>query len=471
MKELARAAFAVVTAAALFAACSKEKDSGSIRFDRPALYLAAGETATVGFSLADTDARTLSVTSRPTGWEQIALDAAARTLTVTAPASADGEDVAVSGSVVVSGTSGGGVVSGTLFVGIARSEDFSARPANSYIAAREDTEYRFDAVHKNDGTALATARIGVVWQSASKLVRYLHFDGSCGSFYVGAEDGALKEGNALIGAYDAHDKLIWSWHVWVSDFDPDENPLVLDGGTMMTRNLGALANGCATDAEKLASYGLFYQWGRKEPFVGPLTYDAADGLSSAMYDGDDKRVYLTMTASTSETGTMAYAAEHPLEFLVVDDKDADWLQNGTAARWSGAAKSVYDPCPYGWRVAPASAYEGLTIQEELTAEDAAYGSQYGWVLGNGTSEVFFPGGGRRSWLDGKVHNYFDESLPVRSAEMQPWVGYYWTADAAEAAASAFCFWYKAGDAAASGVRNGRPMGRANGMSVRCVRDE
>ncbi|MDE6711795.1 MAG: hypothetical protein K2J53_05275, partial [Alistipes sp.] len=78
---------------------------------------------------------------------------------------------------------------------------------------------------------------------------------------------------------------------------------------------------------------------------------------------------------------------------------------------------------------------------------------------------------RRSWLDGMVHNYFDESLPVRSVEMQQWGGYYWTADAADALASAFCFWYDAGDAAASGVRNGRPMGRANGMSVRCVRDE
>ena len=35
----------------------------------------------------------------------------------------------------------------------------------------------------------------------------------------------------------------------------------------------------------------------------------------------------------------------------------------------------------------------------------------------------------------------------------------------------FCFWYKADDVAASDVRNGRPMGRANGMQVRCVKDE
>ena len=56
-------------------------------------------------------------------------------------------------------------------------------------------------------------------------------------------------------------------------------------------------------------------------------------------------------------------------------------------------------------------------------------------------------------------------------EMQPWVGYYWTAGEVGALSPAFCFWYKADDVAASDVRNGRPMGRANGMQVRCVKDE
>lgn len=471
MKGLARAAVAVVTAAALFAACSKDKEPGSIRFDRPALYLTEGATATAGFSLDNTDARTLSVTSKPSGWEA-ELDAAGRTLTVTAPASS-AEDADASGSIVLNGVSEGGIVSGTLFVGIAREEDFSARPANSYIASRKQTEYRFDALHAGDGkTALATARIGIVWQSQASLVQYPYFDGTCGSFYVGAADGGNKEGNALIGAYDAQGKLIWSWHVWVSDFDPDENPAVLNGRTLMARNLGALADSHATDEEKLASYGLFYQWGRKEPFVGPLAYNAASGSSAAMYGGDGTRIYLKTTASSAETGTTAYAVEHPLEFLTVEEKDDDWLQEAAAgARWSGAGKSVYDPCPYGWRVAPEAAFDDLSIRDDLQAEDAAYESQYGWTLGDGTAESFFPGAGRRSWRDGTVQNYFDESLPVRALEMQPWVGYYWTADADGTLASAFCFWYKAGDAAASGVRNGRAMGRANGMSVRCVRDE
>lgn len=102
------------------------------------------------------------------------------------------------------------------------------------------------------------------------------------SFYIGADtedSNKILKGNAVIGAYDANDELIWSWHVWATDYDPEgENGSVeLNGYTMMTRNLGALANGNATTSEILASYGLYYQWGRKDPFIGPSTYKISSG--------------------------------------------------------------------------------------------------------------------------------------------------------------------------------------------------
>ena len=476
MKSLARLAAAAAMAAALLTACGKDKETGDIRFDRPALYLSQGRTATVAFTTDNIDLRTLSVTSRPTGWEQIEVNAAEKTLTVTAPAAIEGE-TASSGSVVLTGVPGGGgsVGSGTLVVSLAGTEDLSAYPANSYLANKKETEYLFDALHKGEGEEeLATARLGIIWQSASELVQHLHFDGQKGSFYIGADkDDAtrIKEGNALIGAYDAHDKLLWSWHIWVADFDPEAQPLVLNDRTLMARNLGARTESHATAAEKLASYGLYYQWGRKEPFIGPLTYNAASGgVSAKMYDGSGTGVSLKATASTAETGTMAYAVEHPLEFITAAEKDADWLQGGTTVRWSEEEKTLYDPCPHGWRVAPVSAFDNLSIKDDLAA-DADYASQYGWTLGDGTAESYFAGAGRRSWRDASVQNYFDESLPARAVEMQPWVGYYWTAGEVGALSPAFCFWYKADDVAASDVRNGRPMGRANGMQVRCVKDE
>ncbi len=472
MKGLARAAALLVAAASMIVSCSKDKESGSIRFERPALYLESGGSGTVAFVLDNVQPNTLVVSSRPEGWEQITIDPSGRTLTVVAPAVSKSE-TATSGSIVVTGrlNGDGSAVSATLFVGIARSEALSG-PANSFLLNSPATNYRFDAMH-NGSAELATARVEVIWQSVSNLVQYLHLDGEEASFYVAADsDGGVKEGNALVGAFDAHDRLIWSWHLWSTDYDPEKTALLFGGHTMMDRNLGALSDLHATAEEKLASYGLFYQWGRKEPFIGPAAYNAAESSSAAMYNGSGSRVYLKVAASDAETGTMAYAVQNPLTFIVVAEKDADWLQDGAvpvASRWTDDRKTLYDPCPCGWRVAPTDAFDALRIEENIDGSD--YEDSYGWTLGDGAAESFFMAAGRRSWRDGSVQNYFDESLLSRALQMQPWVGYYWTAGGAGTLSPAFCFWFQVGDAAAGDVWNGRPMGRANGMQVRCVKDE
>lgn len=475
MKGLASVAATVAIAMTLLASCSKDKEPGSIRFERSALYLAPGETATVAFTLDDVKAGTLTVTSQPAGWDDVAVDATARTLSITAPAVQD-DETDVSGSVVLTGVSAGdgSIASATLFVGLVPTVDLSDSPANSYLVNRKETNYLFDALHRSDRSALATASVEVIWQSASGLVQHLQLTEGKASFYVGADDDAhLKEGNALIGAYDADGKLIWSWHIWISDYDPEDasGSVALNGYTMMNRNLGARANADATEEEILASYGLYYQWGRKEPFIGPQTFDAASGSSAAMYNDGGTQVYLKTVLSDSETGTQEYAVANPLTFIIVSEKDADWQQEPAAAeRWSEETKTLYDPCPYGWRIAPEAAFRGLSIADDLTA-DADYASKYAWTLTDGSASSLFMGAGRRSWRDASVQNNFDDSLISRALEMQPWVGYYWTGAAGTSLSSAFCFWLKADDVAASGVWDGRPMGRANGMQVRCVREE
>jgi len=473
MKAFATTAALIAALTLLAVACGKDEESGGIRFDRPAVYVTDyGQSATVGFVLDNVQPNTLTVSSKPSGWKELALDVAAQTLSVTAPA-APAAETATSGSIVISGVpnGGGSVVSATLFVGIVLPEELEG-PANSFLANRKETNYRFDAMRTGD-SELATARVEVVWQSVANLVQFLTLDGDKASFYIGAENDKIKEGNAVIGAYDAQDNLIWSWHVWATDYDPETAGGTVDfnGYAMMDRNLGARANANATQDEILASYGLYYQWGRKDPFVGPSAYDASNGSSAAMYNGGGSRVYLSVAASDAATGTMDYALRNPSTFITTADKDADWLESGVAAaaRWSSEAKSLCDPCPYGWRVAPAAAFDNLSIKENLDAA-ADYKSKFGWTLVAGGSESLFMGAGRRSWRDATVQNYFDDSLLARGLTMQPWVGYYWTADADGALAAAFCFWLKADEVAASGVKNARPMGRANGMQVRCVKE-
>ncbi len=36
------------------------------------------------------------------------------------------------------------------------------------------------------------------------------------------------QSNVVFAAYDHNDKIIWTWHVWITDYDPEEAPAVQD---------------------------------------------------------------------------------------------------------------------------------------------------------------------------------------------------------------------------------------------------
>ncbi len=71
----------------------------------------------------------------------------------------------------------------------------------------------------------------------------------------------FKEGNAVVAAKDESGKILWSWHIWMTD-QPQEHIYINDAGTLMDRNLGA-----TSAAPDEYSVGLMYQWGRKDPFI------------------------------------------------------------------------------------------------------------------------------------------------------------------------------------------------------------
>ena len=234
---------------------------------------------------------------------------------------------------------------------------------------------------------------------------------------------------------------------------------------------------CIRDrSEILASYGLYYQWGRKDPFIGPSTYKISSGQGAAMYNDSGSRTYVTMVASSAETGTMDYAVKHPLTFVTgVAESNNDWLWSKSDAGWSSdgdaGAKSVNDPCPYGWRVAPSAAFAGLEIVGTPAAGDE---EKFGWTLTDGKAESFFMGGGRRRYDDGKIQNIYipkDEAkmkLYTRADIAQPWEGLYWTTAVNGTQSHALHFWYEK-LTGTGGIAPAEAYARANGMQVRCVK--
>ena len=217
--------------------------------------------------------------------------------------------------------------------------DLSAEgTANCYIISQAGT-YKFNATVKgNSDEIINPETVSVVWETLNTSDAV-----SQGSVIasVALEDGYIKfttpadftPGNALIAVKSAG-KILWSWHIWVVDADIELNAqLYQNGALMMDRNLGAL-NVTPGDVR---SYGLFYQWGRKDPFVG--CGNVADNTYAVTYPEGA----IEFVDNSSSYNNYNYAESHPTHFI----KNSGW--NNDDKFW-GVHKTMYDPCPIGWRV-------------------------------------------------------------------------------------------------------------------------
>lgn len=227
---------------------------------------------------------------------------------------------------------------------------------------------------------IAPADVKVIWETAEGLVKLEKENGKAkisedgivryqidlskrNSNIAGSNQPNLQGGNALIGAFDANGVLLWSWHLWICpDMDNNGNGIVdageiashlelwSTGYTFMDRNLGALSK-----KPGLASLGLLYQWGRKDPFIGAgAITEAAEKMTTSNPSG-----FLWGSSTTSMSVEDAKKAPTTLSgsALTGDDYALLWGTdkgfNGT--REDAGNKTIYDPCPVGYRVPPVGA--------------------------------------------------------------------------------------------------------------------
>lgn len=204
--------------------------------------------------------------------------------------------------------------------------------------------------------------------------------------------GGKSGGNALIGAFKNTGseespvwEVIWSWHIWVapglmSDITTQTvnedyvEKWTLNDYDVLDRNLGALSNRpveTQTDNTKsVASMGLLYQWGRKDPFIGAAYSNdkfSGNGLLPVVHYYENWNVgYITDNATAINT-TIA----HPTRLIYGGTNNSptglsSMAENGgflwgtnnglsTTVKDLGS-KTIYDPCPVGYRVPPVDAF-------------------------------------------------------------------------------------------------------------------
>lgn len=208
--------------------------------------------------------------------------------------------------------------------------------ANCYIVHPWAGRYSIDLVKGNSSESVGeAATAAILWETNNKnislevnsIIESAEIEGDILKFTV--SDDAVP-GNALIAAMNDDGVILWSWHIWVVDLDPSVTYNTYNNGTvMMDRNLGATSVQSNADAGDYSAFGLYYQWGRKDPFAY---------LGSVVPEGTIKAY-----SYNSVYNSIDYATQHPTEVY-----DAvDW--NYDESLWN-ITKTIYDPCPAGWRV-------------------------------------------------------------------------------------------------------------------------
>lgn len=208
-------------------------------------------------------------------------------------------------------------------------------------------------------------------QSASVLWQMPQMD-SEGQDVVSAaviEGNTLKvtttgvKGNAVVAIKDVAGTILWSYHIWVSE---EADLTYGDGSVMMDRNLGATS----TTPASQDAFGLFYQWGRKDPLPRKLgvphpSSKAEGGLPAY---GSVSHPALSSVQKSADIGTVAYTVQHPADLIYSASNKACWHNVPVAAFWGrkegGDVKTVYDPCPEGYRVPGNAPYEYLVGRSE-----------------------------------------------------------------------------------------------------------
>ncbi len=271
--------------------------------------------------------------------------------------------------------------------------------ANCYIVS-EAGSYKFPLVMGNDPehTLSDISKVTVLWEtdntSSSQSVGSIIKDVTCNTRFVYFNTpSTLKNGNAIIAAWrkvNGKDTIVWSWHIWVcEDFDPNQTSQTLRRKTkpMMDRNLGALSS--SYSSANALSNGLFYQWGRKDPFPGAIeNYVAADGGAGTYMSTTAGKLTTEPAINSTRTVTVDYVIAHPDVFITSDE--GYWLPKpdnslwGVDSKYQGGQitetvyKSLYDPCPPGWKVPRARVMNGT---EHVVSEEAWSGyerTEYRW---------------------------------------------------------------------------------------------
>lgn len=249
--------------------------------------------------------------------------------------------------------------------------------------------------------------IGVMTERSVKVMNAEKRDKA----YIVVETGN-KAGNAVV-AMKVNGEIYWSWHIWCTDYNPNlkEGQQELNGFVWMDRNLGATYNKYNEEGG-IKSKGFLYQWGRKDLFPPTKGWEKTES---------DEDLYnlageiITFSKVPVEVfNNIPNSVHNSMSFYTSEES---WYTNakGTYRRndlslWNSKVgkKTIFDPCPDGWRVPVGKDGEYESPWEQAKKNVTPLVRYKGFSL----KGIYDPAAGYRELLTGNMPNnsFLDNAL-------------------------------------------------------------
>ena len=325
-------------------------------------------------------------------------------------------------------------------------------------------------IEKTHGGANASVEgAEVVWADAADLVHSPSITHVGGEGFLDFEVTAadIQSGNAVVAVTKgsgASKTVLWSWHLWFAPKDALDKikvtnhqnvnyyftkealgwkPTLWSGSTYssartvkvkveqtvanngtkaytvinITQNPGLVRRGATT----------LYQFGRKDAFPG---VDASKLAANSHF-----------TQNAGDNMSIKNGIQHPDLYYIWSLFGSNWKNNYAYNNlWSAdntvtgdynvgndnpVVKTVYDPCPVGFKMPANNAFTGFTanglntgaMNVDGTGNDRTFQKNFGhnfWTNSSKTATIYFPASGYRGYDDGSLNG-------------EAYAGYYWLA--------------------------------------------
>lgn len=325
----------------------------------------------------------------------------------------------------------------------------------------------------------------LVWSDGFFMFKDIHLDATKKNLVFTIDSNYMQQANAVLAVRDANNRIMWSWHIWVT-----ERPVytkihtlqdLFNGSNtyeLMQCNLGWVdgkmvyynqrdltfrftqAGSGKTDELKVTQKGetfdykdvgsTYYQWGRKDPLVALKNWKSYRYEEYRLHEtGGPDYVYRYETGPTP----IGNAIQHPNVFYTRGTTGgADWNNEHIKTLWNAgdnggtlesttSVKTIYDPSPRGFKVPIPRAFaifvngytgdgtDGTGVLNGYVFGDNVHNKYQVFPRANGVGEeIPLTATGQRADIGGRLPVYEENgSLRAEVGGLWSLYGvYYWT---------------------------------------------